>query len=163
MGLLGGCVADPDEKAPTCPNAAFAPGAAIVTRYDGHGTDLTNLVLSGRLVDIKGSCRGVIGGRTLQAKAQPEMTLTRGPAAHGRDVTIGYVVAAVTHGKVLQKQLKMQHVVFPPNVDTVDVTGDETDFLFPTPHLMSGQNYTIYFAFDLTPEELAGNLRSAGQ
>jgi hypothetical protein len=159
--LLAGCVNDPDEKAPTCPQAFLRPDAATLTRYDGRGTDLTNLVLSGRLLDIKGACSGVIGGKHLKARAHVEMALTLGPAAKSRSVDVGYIVAATRQGKVLQKQLKTQHVVFPPNADTVQVTGEEINFLFPTPNKLSGANYTIYFVFDLTPAELQANEQAA--
>jgi hypothetical protein len=156
-GLLAGCVADPDEKAPECPNAFLRPDASTVTRYDGRGTDLTNLVLSGRLQDVQGTCKGVIGGKQEKAKAHVDMILTRGPAAQGREVDVPYVVAVTRGGQVLEKQLKTQHVVFPPNVDTVQVTGDDVTFLFPTPHFMSGKNYSIYFLFELTQAELEAN------
>lgn len=154
---LTGCVNDPDEKAPQCPLAYLRPDAATLTRYNGRGTDLTDLVLTARMLDIKGTCSGVLGGKSLKAHAHVEMVMTRGPAAQGRSVSVPYNVAIVEQGRVLQKQQLTANVAFPPNVDTVQVRGDEVNFLFPTPHGLGGANYTIYFVFELTPAELAAN------
>jgi len=154
---LGACTPDPDEKAPQCPVALLRPDASTLTRYDGHGTDLTNLVLSGRLQDIKGTCRGLLGHNKLTALAHAEMVLTRGPAAPGRDVDVPYIVAVMKQDQVLDERQYTQHVTFPPNVDTVQVTGQEIPFDFPTRRGLGGQNYTVYFLFSLTPEELASN------
>ncbi len=157
---LGACTPDPDEQAPQCPLAFLRPDAATLARYDGRGTDLTNLVLSGRLLDIKGACKGLLGHKNLTAHTHVEMVLTRGPAAQGRSVDVPYNVAIVKNGVVLQKQELVQHVTFPPNVDTVQVTGDDVNLAFPTDRGLTGPNYTIYFVFNLTPEELAANQRA---
>ena len=157
---LGACTPDPDEQAPQCPLAYLRPDAQTLTRYDGHGTDLTNLVLTGRLLNINGACKGLLGHRKLTAHAQVQMVLTRGPAAKGRAFDVPYNIAIVRQGRVLQKQEMIQHVVFPPNVDTVQTSGQDVDMVFPTDRGLTGQNYTIYFVFELTPEELAANQRA---
>ena len=157
---LGACTPDPDEQAPQCPLAYLRPDAATLTRYDGKGGDLTNLVLSGRLLNINGACKGLLGHRKLTAHAQVQMVLTRGPAAKGRAFDVPYNIAIVRQGRVLQKQEMIQHVVFPPNVDTVQTSGQDVDMVFPTDRGLTGQNYTIYFVFELTPEELAANQRA---
>jgi hypothetical protein len=157
---LSACTPDPDEQAPQCPLAYLRPDAATLTRYDGKGTDLTNLVLSGRLQNIRGACKGLLGHKNLTAHAQVEMVLTRGPAARGRDVDVPYNIAIVRSGQVLQKQELVQHVTFPPNVDTVQVTGQDINLAFPTDRGLTGPNYTIYFVFELTPAELAANQRA---
>jgi hypothetical protein len=157
---LTACTPDPDEQAPQCPLAYLRPDAATLSRYDGHGTDLTNLVLSGRLQNIRGACKGLLGHKNLTAHTQVEMVLTRGPAAHGRDIDVPYNIAIVRNGQVLQKQELVQHVTFPPNVDTVQVTGQEVNLAFPTDRGLTGPSYTIYFVFELTPAELAANQRA---
>jgi hypothetical protein len=154
---LAACTPDPDEKAPQCPVALTRPDASTFTRYDGHGTDLTNLVLSGRLQDIKGACKGLLGHNQLTVHAHAEMVLTRGPAAAGREADVPYIVAVMKHDQVLDERQYTQHVTFPPNVDTVQVTGDERYFNIPTRRGLGGQDYAIYVLFALTPEELAAN------
>jgi hypothetical protein len=163
---LGACTPDPEEKAPQCPIALLRPDASTLNRYDGHGTDLTNLVLSGRLLNINGRCEGLLGKNTLKARAQAEMVLTRGPAAIGREVDVPYIIAVTRNDQpnnpVLDHREYTQHVVFPPNVDTVRVTGSEVWFNFPTRRGLGGQNYTIYLLFALSPEELAANQKALG-
>jgi hypothetical protein len=159
---LAACTPDPEEKAPECPVAMLRPDASTLTRYDGRGTDLTNLVLSGRLQDVKGACKGLLGHNTLAAHAHAEMVLTRGPAATSREVDVPYIIAVTKGDRVLEEHDYVQHVTFPPNVDTVDVKGNEVYFAFPTHRGLGGQNYTIYVLFNLSPAELAANQRALG-
>ncbi len=159
LGLvaLAGCQADPDEKAPQCPVALTRADAASVARYDGRGRDLTNLVLSAKLEDVKGVCQGQLGHSLLKATAHAQFLLTRGPAAQGRDADLQYDVAILKNDRILEKKLYTQHVTFPSNVDTVEVTGDDIAFSFPTKRGLGGPNYKIYFVLELTPDELAAN------
>lgn len=159
---LAGCEADPEEKAPQCPVALLRPDAATLTRYNGHGTDLTDLVLTGRLLDVKGACEGLLGHSDLKAHAHIEMQLTRGPAASGREADVPYIVAIMKQGQVLDRRERVQHVVFPPNVDTVQISGDDIYFNFPTNRGLGGEKYTIYWLFELTPAELAANQHALG-
>ena len=91
-----------------------------------------------------------------------EMVLTRGPAAHGREFDVPYIVAVTKKGVLQQKQELIQHVVFPSNVDTVDVTGEDVNMVFPTERGLTGPNYTVYYLFELSPAELAANQRALG-
>jgi hypothetical protein len=60
-------------------------------------------------------------------------------------------------GEVLDEHSYQQHIVFPSNVGTVQVTGQEIPFLFPTAKSLTGPNYHLYFWLDLTPADLAAN------
>ena len=157
---VGGCENDPDEKAPACPVALTRPDASSLTRYDGRGTDIRDLVLNARLTDVKGFCKGQLGHKVLTAHAHAEFLLTRGPAADGRDFNLQYNVAVVKSGIILEAKPYVQRVVFPPNVDSVQVTGQEIQFQFTTERGLTGPNYKIYFVLQLTPEELAANQRA---
>jgi hypothetical protein len=157
---LAGCQSDPDEKAPQCPVALTRPDAASVVRYDGGGRDLTNLVLSAKLEAVKGACKGQIGHKVITAHAHAEFLMTRGPAAKSPATEIQYVVSVLKNDNILEKKLYTQHVVFPPNVDTVKVTGDEIQFSFPTQRGLSGPSYKIYFVLQLSPDELAANQKA---
>ena len=157
IAALGGCASDPEEKAPQCPQPYLLPNAASLTRYGPRGTDLTDLVLSGRMIDVKGGCGGVLGGKHVTAHAHVEMVLTRGPASTSNTVDVPYSIGIVKSGQVLQAHDYVEHVVFPPNVNTVQVTGQEVNFDFPTPKGITAPSYHVYFYFQLTPEELARN------
>jgi hypothetical protein len=162
LALLGlvACENDPDEKAPACPVALTRPDANSLTRYDGRGTDLTNLVLNARLTDVKGFCKGELGHKVITAHAHAVFLLTRGPAATSRDVDLQYNVVVAKQGVVLEGKQYVQHVVFPPNVDSVQVQGVEVPFKFTTQRGLTGPNYEIYFVLQLTPDELAANERA---
>ncbi len=154
---LAGCTPDPEERAPQCPKALLRPDASSFTRYDGNGTDLRNLVLSARLTDVQGACKGLLGHSGLTAHAHVEMQLTRGPAARSNEVDVPYIVAVTKGSQVLDRREKQQHVVFPPNVDTVQVKGDDVFFTFPTHRGLGGDQYSIFMLLQLTPAELTAN------
>jgi hypothetical protein len=140
---LAGCNGDPNETAMQCPKPYLLPDASSFTHYNGQGTDLADLVLSARLIDVRGACSGVMGKKQEGAHAHVVMLVNRGPAAQGNEV--------------LDEHSYSQHVVFPSNVDTVQVTGQEIPFLFPTGKNLGGTNYHLYFWLDLTPADLAVN------
>ena len=48
---------DPNEFPPACPAAAILADGADLTRTNGHGRDITDLVLDGRVTGMQGSCR----------------------------------------------------------------------------------------------------------
>jgi hypothetical protein len=155
---LIGCDANPDETAAECPKFRLLPhdDGATLLRYTPRGTDLTDLILSGHITDVKGACIGLLGGKEVKAKAHVVLVLTRGPAATSPDVDVRYSMGVVKKGEVLgQPQTFTQRVQFPSNVDTVQVDGQEVDFTFPTPKGTIGPDYQVYVYFQLTPAELA--------
>jgi hypothetical protein len=154
---LGGCQGDPNETAMSCPKPYLLPDASAFTHYDGRGHDISNLVLSARLTDVRGACVGRLGKLQEGAHAHVVMLVSRGPAAQGNDATISYSVGVMRDGEVLDEHSYSQHVVFPSNVDTVQVTGQEIPFVLPTSKRVAGPDYHLYFWLDLTPEDLAAN------
>lgn len=158
---LAGCQNDPDEKAPRCPVFLTRPDADHVSRYDGLGRDLGHLVLSVRIVDTPGACSGQIGHSEITAHAHALLLVTRGPAARSREADVQYNIAVLRDQTLLQEKTYVQHVVFPPNVDTVQVQGEEVNYLFPTRRGLTGPNYHVYTVLQLTPAELEANQRAA--
>jgi hypothetical protein len=156
---LGGCNGDPNETAAQCPKPYLLPDASAFTHYDGRGTDIADVVLSARISDVQGACSGAMGRKVEGAHAHVVLLLTRGPAAQGREVDIPYRVGVMRAGEVLDEHAYSQHVVFPPNVESVEVTGQEISFVLPTSKGISGPSYHFYFWLDLTPEDLAANRR----
>jgi hypothetical protein len=154
---LCGCNGDPNETAMQCPKPYLLPDASSFTHYDGRGTDLSDLVLTVRLTDVRGACSGSMGKKQEGAHAHVVMLVTRGPASQGNEADVSYSVGVMRDGEVLDEKSYQQHVVFPSNVDTVQVTGQEIPFLFPTGKSLTGPNYHLYFWLDLTPADLAAN------
>jgi hypothetical protein len=158
---LGGCSGDPNEEAAECPKPYLLPDAASLSRYNGHGTDLADLVLNVRLTDVRGACVGKLGVRQEGAHAHVVMVVNRGPASRGNEVDIPYGIGVVLNGQIKDEHDYVQSVVFPPNVNTVQATGQEVNFLFPTAKTVTGPSYHIYFFLKLSPEELEANRRKA--
>jgi len=154
---LSGCGGDPEEQAMQCPKPYLLPDASAATHYDGRGTDISDLVLSAKLTDVHGACVGTMGKREETAHAHVVMLVTRGPASKSNEADIPYSVGVMRNGEVLDEAHYSQHVVFPSNVDSVQVTGQEVKFVLPTGKKLSGPDYHVYFWLNLTPEEVAAN------
>jgi hypothetical protein len=154
---LGGCQGDPNEQAMQCPKPYLLPDASSATHYDGRGTDISNLVLSARLTDVHGACVGTMGKHQETAHAHVVMLVTRGPSAKTNEADIPYSVGVMRAGHVLDEASYLQHVVFPSNVDSVQVTGQEVKFVLPTGKTLSGPDYHFYFWLNLSQAEVEAN------
>ena len=156
---LAACDTNPDETAVQCPERYLLPDATTLTRYRGAGRDLSDLILTARLVDVRGACAGTQGVRSEGVHAHVVMVVSRGPAATSSEADIPYGLGVVRQGQILDEARYVQHVVFPPNVNTVQVAGQEVQMKLPTAKKVSGPDYHLYFWLQLSPEELAENRR----
>ncbi len=154
---VAACHADPNEEAVQCPRAYVLPEASHVSHFDGRGTDISDLVLGVRLTDVQGACSGKLGVREEGAHGHVVMVVTKGPAATSNTADVGYILGVVRNGVILDRASYVQHVVFPSNVDTLEMTGQEIALKLPTGKGVSGPSYHLYFMLNLTPEELAAN------
>ena len=166
MGLaaclaVSACNADPNETAVQCPKPYLLPDATALSRYRGTGRDLSDLVLNVRLTDVRGACAGTLGTRLEGARSHVVLVVTRGPAATTQDADIPYGVGVMRNGQILDAARYVQHIVFPPNVNTVQVTGQEVSMKLPTAKGVTGPSYHLYFWLQLTPEQLAANRRAS--
>lgn len=167
LPLLAACGPGRNEFAPACPGRAFLGDAANIDIYrsnaSGGGHDLSELVLQGRVVGMRGSCRE--GGKKAQlaVTVAPAFELTRGPAMSGRQIDVPVFVAVVEGNTVLDKRIYQMRAVFPSNVDRVTLTTGDADFVLPVSGERSGAAYTIVTGFQLTPEQAAANRRNRGQ
>ena len=158
---LAGCHDDPNEEAAQCPRAHLLQDYSRQVRYDGRGSDLSDLMLSVRLSDVQGACSGKLGTRLEGAHAHVVMVVTRGPAATSANADITYRVGVVRAKQILDAKTYTQHVKFPPNVTTLQVIGREIPMELPTAKGVSGQNYDLYFGLQLTPQEVDANRRNS--
>ena len=157
---VSGCNADPDEQAVQCPKPYLLPDATSLARYRSTGHDLSDLVLSARLTDVQGACAGTLGTKLEGAHAHVVLVVTRGPAATLSAADVPYGMGVMRNGQILDEARYVQHVVFPPNVNTVQVTGQELQLKLPTSKGVTGPSYHLYFWLQLTPEQLAANRQS---
>ncbi len=157
--LLAGCGPSPDKFAPACPALKLLPDAADIVRTSGQGTDITDLIVRGRITNVPAQCKE--GRRsTVAAEIKVGFDITRGPANPERTVELPYLVTVMLGDRVLDQKAFTVAATFPPNVDQVSVTADPVDLDFPVSADLPASAYTIYVSFRLTQAELATNRRA---
>jgi hypothetical protein len=157
--VLAGCADNSEKFAPACPALKLLPDAADLVRTRGQGTDVTDLIVRGRIVNVPAHCKD--GGRGIvAADLQVGFDITRGPASNASSITLPYLVTVMLGDRILDQKPFTVTATFPPNVDQVNVTGDTIDLDFPIGPNRSAADYTIYVSFRLTPAELATNRRA---
>ena len=157
-GLLLAACTDPDTQfAPACPGLALVPYAGDLTRFNGRGIDITDLITHARITGVPAKC-GTTDKNVVTATLHVEASVERGPAALGATPgPIGYFIA-VMEGKTVLKEQDYSFVpTFPPNVDRTTFTGDDINLDFAVSKKKSAAAYNIYVGFRLTPAELAYN------
>ncbi len=162
LAALAGCSQAPDKFAPPCPQARLLPDAADITRFNGHGEDVNDMTLNGRLTAVRAECSDAGNGMVKARLLGLIMDLTRGPALPGRAVRVPVFIAVTDGDRLLTEKDFVENVSFPPNVDRINVTEDtdNTEILLPVNGQRSAAAYTIFVAFRLTPDELAYNRRT---
>lgn len=138
--------------------------AADLTRYrDGGGRDLTDLVLSARILGVSGQCQLGDKPSQLATKMQVTFQVTRGPAMTERQADLSIFVAVSEGSDILDKKQFPVRVAFPPNIDTVRLTTDAIPMVMPISKDKSGAAYALISGFQLTPDELALNCSRASR
>ena len=73
---------------PACPAAVLVPSLADLTRFNGAGRDLTDLIVQARIVQVNGSCSPGDQG-LLSASVAVTITIQRGVASECRPGNLG--------------------------------------------------------------------------
>jgi hypothetical protein len=153
---LAGCSQGPKFK-PACPALSLVKGAADLTRFrPGGGRDITDMIIDARITAVPAQCAPGDPG-TIKATMAVQAEVLRGPAATTRAGDVIYFVAVTEGERILDEQNDRLHVVFPPNIDRVNVRGDDLVLTLPVTKQKSAAAYQIYVGFRLTPEELEYN------
>jgi hypothetical protein len=156
LPLLVQCGPARNEFPPACPGTAILGNAADLNAYrpDSPGRDLVDLVVHGRIVGVRGSCREGDRKNQLAVTLNVLVQLTRGPAMPGRETDVPVFVAVTDGNKILDKYVYLMHAVFPSNVDRVTPTPGDTRIVLPVTTARSGAAYTIVVGFQLPPNQL---------
>lgn len=154
--LLAGCGVSGQITKSACPRLSLAQDADSFTRFDGKGTDITDVVLSGHFDALPAKC-----GRASETIVQTELnlvaTLTRGPAAKSNSASATAIVTVLRGDTIVDQQDVALYATFPPNVSDARVSTDQLTLNFPVPPNGSAAGYRVIVAFRLTPAELAFN------
>ena len=141
---------------PNCPRTGILSDAADLTRFRPAGTDLTDMVVDGRITGLSGKC-SLEDPTHLHTVISVSMDLTRGPAAKGRDAEVTYFVSVAHGDQILDKRDYTLAVSFDGNSNQLRLAGDQIDFSLPVNDKVKGSDYRILVGYQLTPEELAFN------
>jgi hypothetical protein len=154
--VLGACSSGDDKFPPVCPGLTLLPDAADMTRFDGKGIDVTNLVVRASITAVPAKCESPDPG-TVRATLNVDADIRRGPAGSAALPPIGYFIALMRGDTVLREQDFAFNPQFAPNVDRASVHGDDIELLLPVSKTKTAAVYKIYVGFRLTPGELAYN------
>jgi hypothetical protein len=163
LPLLAECGPIRNQFAPPCPRPAFLGDAADLDLYQpgstrasgpGVGRDLSELVLHARIAGVNGSCREGDKKSQLPTAVEIVVELSRGPAMQGREADVPVFLAVAEGETILDKQVYLMHVTFPPNQDRVTLGTGQLDLVLPVSPTRSGAAYSIIAGFQLTPEQL---------
>lgn len=159
LGLLAGCdIAGRDQFPPVCPQPGLPAETGDVSAYrpGTTGEHLTDLLYSGRMMGIQGSCKlNSDNKNVLDTAVKFAIELTRGPALQRREADVPVFLAVTEGTQILDKRVIVLRGVFPPNVDRIDITTGELDMRLPISRTKSGAAYSVLAGFQLTPQQLA--------
>jgi hypothetical protein len=150
-----------------CPDVALVPDAMTVTRFSpDRGEDLTDIDYAAELTNVDSQCT-FVGGRdqdqTVVVSLSPAITAIRGPANVDRKATVDYLVSVTDENRnILTVQRFPVSVNFIGNRNRVTVTDNDPPVTVAIPLTpgTSAENYQIFVAFQLAPQELDYNRRS---
>src|SRR4029077_11337 len=112
--LLAGCGPKVDKFAPTCPALKLLPDASDLVRNRGQGTDITDLIVRARIIQVPATCKD--GGKsTVAAEIKVGFEVTRGPAVADRSIDLPYLVTVMLGDSILDQKPFTVTVAFPPN------------------------------------------------
>jgi hypothetical protein len=152
---VASCGPGKDQFAPACPRPGLVKPLVELSRYRGASTDIRELVVRARIVDITGSCEPGDNTRTVVTTAQVVVDVMRGPAMQGDAVSLPVFVAVTDSGTIYDKTLFWLPVQFAQNVDIARATGKEVRMEIPITPQKSAAAYGIIAGFQLSPEEIA--------
>jgi hypothetical protein len=163
---LSGCASTPEAPL-ICPEVALVGDAMTVTRFlPGRGEDLTDVDFTAELTGVGSQC-AVVGGRdqdqTVVVTLTPAITAVRGPANTDRKATIDYLVSVTDHDQnILSVQRFPVSVAFVGNRSRATVTDNDppVTVAIPLSPGRSADDYQIFVAFQLAPDELEYNRRT---
>lgn len=148
LGLSACSGLERNQFPPTCPQAAALPTAGELALYKpGGGRDLMDVQIEGQILSAEGKCEDGDRKGTVDATLIMQMRFRRGPAAPTRRANIPYFVAVARGEHIFTKQMFVQQVTFPPNVDSVVVKTKPARMTFPVGPDRSAATYQVWVGF----------------
>ena len=158
--VLAGCALFQEAGPPLpCPRAVTVADAASLTRFDGAGRDLTDVLFEAEIAQIASACEYDDGA--VDVTVQIQFVAQRGPADQERRGDFDYFVAIADAGhEILVRESFDATIEFPGNKTQAGVV-EELEQHIPLAADEPGAGYVIYVGFVLTPDEVAYNRQNA--
>ena len=144
---------------PACPQVGILEDGADLTRFRAGGSDLTDMVVDGRITGLSNAKCSLDDLTHLRTVLSVDLEVARGPAATSRQAPVTYFVAVSKGDAILDKKDYTLNVAFPSNTDRLRLTGQQIDLVLPVANVNAGSAYRITIGFQLTPAQLAFNRR----
>lgn len=146
-----------DEPPPQCPAVIAPSDADRLTRFDPQGRDLTDVLFEAELEDLQFTCEFV--DSIIKGELIVRIAASRGPADAGRLARVHYFVDIRTLDRREIKHEQFEIAIPFPGNKRRSVALDELILRIPLQPGQTGNDFSIYVGFVLTPEELEFNRR----
>lgn len=160
--ILAACAAANNAgPPPPCPRVVKVTDAERVTRFQGQGRDVKDVLFDAQIGSIASNCVYVSDQDTNATRIETTMQLqtiaSRGPALSGDSAQFQYFVAVARLGQgALARQAFDVEIPLEGN-QTRAQSVDELTQTIPLRSGESGDNYVVYVGLVLTPDELRYN------
>lgn len=152
--VVAGCAGR--EAPPPCPSVVAVPGAERLTRFDGDGQDLTDVVFEAEFQDIRLNCDH--DDDMVEAVLQLRILVAEGPADTSGQADVAYFVAVGTRDRrILAREEFALKIPFSGNKRRVAAVEEITQRI-PLKPGQSGADYVVYVGLAVRPGELRYNL-----
>ncbi len=146
---------DPSAAPPPCPRVAVVDDARRLTRFQGAGRDVTDVLFEAELQPPRSSCVYRESGEIAISMLVP-MVVGVGPANQDGMAKFNYFVAIARGEQILVRQRFDVEVEFEGNETRVGYA-DELEQVIPLQGDELGNSYVVYVGIELTPAEMEFN------
>ncbi|MGO1120229.1 hypothetical protein ACTL6U_16105 [Rhodovibrionaceae bacterium A322] len=148
-----------------CPGITLVADASKMTRFNGNGEDLTDVVFSAEILDVRYTCEYEDDETVVIADMQVFLSATSGPANADKRADFDYFLGIGRKAgpgeepQIVTRQQFDTSIVFQTNDRRVAVS-DEIVPRIPLQNGELGSDYRYYVGLVLTKEELDYNRRN---
>ena len=156
--LLAACSGE-EAAPPPCPVVVLAQDTGRLTRFEGSGRDLTDVLFETRIINANLTCE--YDDDKVEAYLRLLFDVTRGPADTSRKAQFNHIVAITDREQnILVREEFELEAEFPGN-RTERRLVDEIDQIIPLAEGKNGADYVVYVGLALSRDELDYNRRTA--
>ena len=157
-GLLAACASE-EARPPPCPVVVLAKDAGRLTRFQGSGRDLTDILFETTIRNADITCE--YDDDEVETYLRLLFATTRGPADTTRKAEFRYIVAITDREQNILAREEFDLTAEFPGNRTEILLLDEIDQVIPLAEGKNGADYVVYIALNLSRDEVDYNRRTA--